>query len=78
MEHFRCIIECKRMPETMSTSSQTNGKKSSNSSIVNTPASTPLTNTAQLNNLQNSPPPNNNAPKYGKIILYPMTILNQL
>lgn len=54
----------------MSTSSQNNGKKSSNSSIVNTPASTPLTNiangNAQVNNLLNSPPPNNNAPKYGK------------
>lgn len=62
------------MPEKMSTSSQNNGKKSSNSSIVNTPASTPLTNVAngnaQVNNLQNSPPPNNNAPKYGKDLFY--------
>ncbi|KAJ8911305.1 hypothetical protein NQ315_016999 [Exocentrus adspersus] len=55
------------MPEKMSTSSQNNGKKSSNSSIVNTPSSTPLTSIANGNvqaNTQSSPPPNNNTPKY--------------
>lgn len=58
------------MLEKMSTSSQQNGKKSSNSSIVNTPSSTPLTlaNGNAQANMQNSPPPNNNAPKYGKFL----------
>ncbi|XP_018569962.1 deleted in azoospermia protein 1-like isoform X2 [Anoplophora glabripennis] len=59
------------MPEKMSTSSQNNGKKSSNSSIVNTPSSTPLTGIANGNtqaNTQGSPPPNNNAPKYGTLV----------
>lgn len=46
---------------------QTNGKKSSNSSAVNTPAGTPVTNGNSQNIPQNTPPPpNNNAPKYGK------------
>ncbi|XP_074030209.1 uncharacterized protein [Leptinotarsa decemlineata] len=55
----------------MSTSSQNNGRKSSNSSIVNTPSSTPLTNAANGNSqvsTQSSPPPNNNAPKYGTLV----------
>ncbi|KAG5885341.1 hypothetical protein JTB14_014359 [Gonioctena quinquepunctata] len=55
----------------MSTSSQNNGRKSSNSSIVNTPSSTPLTNIANGNSqvsTQSSPPPNNNAPKYGTLV----------
>ncbi|KAJ8957946.1 hypothetical protein NQ318_001945 [Aromia moschata] len=59
------------MPEKMSTSSQNNGKKSSNSSIANTPSSTPLTTIANGNaqvNTQSSPPPNNNAPKYGTLV----------
>ncbi|CAG9820533.1 unnamed protein product [Phaedon cochleariae] len=54
----------------MSTSSQNNGKKSSNSSIVNTPSSTPVTHIANGStqmNVQNSPPPNN-APKYGTLV----------
>lgn len=51
----------------MSMSSQNNGKKSSNSSIVNTPASTPLANMPN-GNIQSSPPPNHNAPKYGTLV----------
>lgn len=53
-------------------STQTNGKKSGsgNNSTVNTPASTPVTSISNMQNgqsaTQTSPPPNNNAPKYGK------------
>lgn len=50
----------------MSANAQTNGKKSSNSSIVNTPSSTPVTNGNSQTISQSSPPPNN-APKYGKL-----------
>ncbi|XP_072388206.1 uncharacterized protein [Diabrotica undecimpunctata] len=56
----------------MSTSSQNNGKKSSASSIVNTPSSTPITNLANGSSTQgtahSSPPPNSNAPKYGTLV----------
>ncbi|XP_044762872.1 pollen-specific leucine-rich repeat extensin-like protein 2 isoform X3 [Coccinella septempunctata] len=54
----------------MSVPNQPNGKKSSNSSIANTPASTPVTSSngnAQAV-IHNSPPPNNNAPKYGTLV----------
>nr|XP_015836436.1 PREDICTED: deleted in azoospermia-like isoform X3 [Tribolium castaneum] len=53
----------------MSATAQTNGKKSSNSSIVNTPASTPVTNgNSQTISQSTPPPPNNNAPKYGTLV----------
>ncbi|KAK9874326.1 hypothetical protein WA026_002677 [Henosepilachna vigintioctopunctata] len=54
----------------MSVPNQANGKKSSNSSIANTPASTPVTNTNGNSQavVHNSPPPNNNAPKYGTLV----------
>ncbi|GJQ85072.1 hypothetical protein Trydic_g3728 [Trypoxylus dichotomus] len=54
--------------------SQSNGKKnnSSGSSAVNTPVSTPVTSVASVSNgqsaTQTSPPPNNNAPKYGTLV----------
>lgn len=51
----------------MSLPNQSNGKKSSNSSIANTPASTPVASNGNAQSIiQNSPPPNNNAPKYGE------------
>ncbi|CAH1380171.1 unnamed protein product [Tenebrio molitor] len=53
----------------MSATAQTNGKKSSNSSAVNTPASTPVTNgNSQTISQSTPPPPNNNAPKYGTLV----------
>ncbi|XP_044260211.1 transcription factor mef2A isoform X2 [Tribolium madens] len=53
----------------MSANAQTNGKKSSNSSTVNTPASTPVTNgNSQTISQSTPPPPNNNAPKYGTLV----------
>ncbi|RZC34206.1 atrophin-1 [Asbolus verrucosus] len=53
----------------MSATAQTNGKKSSNSSTVNTPASTPVTNgNSQTISQSTPPPPNNNAPKYGTLV----------
>ncbi|CAH1970898.1 unnamed protein product [Acanthoscelides obtectus] len=54
------------MPEKMSMSNQNNGK-SSNNSCMNTPSCTPLSNIAN-GNVQGSPPPNNNAPKYGTLV----------
>lgn len=53
-------------------SSQTNGKKtgSGSNSMVSTPASTPVTNISNGQTAtQTSPPPNNNAPKYGKSLI---------
>lgn len=52
-------------------STQINGKKSGSgsNSIVNTPASTPVTSIANMQNGQSATPtspPNNNAPKYGE------------
>lgn len=53
----------------MSVPNQQNGKKSSNSSIANTPASTPVTSNGNAQAvIHNSPPPNNNAPKYGTLV----------
>lgn len=60
---------------------QTNGKKSggsSSSSAVNTPTPTPVSNTTNgQNTAQSSPPPNNNAPKYGKHQIVTISTNNQ-
>ncbi|XP_060532626.1 trithorax group protein osa-like [Cylas formicarius] len=52
----------------MSSNGPSNGKKSSNSSGVNTPASTPVGNGSAVHTSAQSSPPPNNAPKYGTLV----------